>query len=160
MAYATDEERMQNKPHDIPLEDYKILLKYWGYPDVQGKNLAPGQKPCDEQIFIKTRKGKPDRQYKINPDVINFRIETLEKKLNSSEGLDGVDELISGGKNPMLLVGSLGDMTQRLSKSFQILLKQDKSVLNWKSALILKSELKLSGDIYQKIISGFKETFR
>ena len=49
--------------------------------------------------------------------------------------------------------------------SFQILLKQDKSVLNWKSALILKlelklSELKLSGDIYQEIISGLKETFR
>ncbi|KAL8109479.1 hypothetical protein AgCh_025538 [Apium graveolens] len=62
-----------------------------------GKNLAPGQKPCDGQIFIKTLKGKPDRQYKINPDVINFRIETLEKKFNSSEGLDGVDELISGG---------------------------------------------------------------
>ncbi|KAL8155298.1 hypothetical protein AgCh_000610 [Apium graveolens] len=59
MAYATDEEKMQNKPDDIPLEDYKILLKYWGDPDVQ---------------------------------------ETLQKKLNSSEGLDGVDELISGGK--------------------------------------------------------------
>ncbi|KAL8102440.1 hypothetical protein AgCh_027069 [Apium graveolens] len=49
--------------------------------------------------------------------------------------------------------------------NFQILLKQDKSVLNWKSALILKSELKLSelklsGDIYQEIISGLKDTFR
>ncbi|KAL8109477.1 hypothetical protein AgCh_025536 [Apium graveolens] len=73
-----------------------------------GKNLAPGQKLCDGQIFIKTLKGKPDRQYKINPDVINFRIETLEKKLNSSEGLDGVDELIPGGKKshaPGWLIG-------------------------------------------------------
>ncbi|KAL8148906.1 hypothetical protein AgCh_006059 [Apium graveolens] len=73
-----------------------------------GKNLAPGQKPCDGQIFIKTRKRNPDRQYKINPDVINFRIKTLEKKLNSSEELDGVDELISGGKKshaPGWLIG-------------------------------------------------------
>ncbi|KAL8127113.1 hypothetical protein AgCh_014143 [Apium graveolens] len=52
---------------------------------------------------------------------------------------------------------------------------QDKSVLNWKSTLILKtelkiselklselklSELKLSEDIYQEIISGLKMTFR
>ncbi|KAL8113112.1 hypothetical protein AgCh_020439 [Apium graveolens] len=46
----------------------------------------------------------------------------------------------------------------------------DKSGLNWKSVLILKSglkiselklsELKLSEDIYQEIISGLKETFR
>ncbi|KAL8113341.1 hypothetical protein AgCh_020602 [Apium graveolens] len=45
-----------------------------------------------------------------------------------------------------------------------------KSGLNWKSILILKSglkiselklsKLKLSGDIYQEIISGLKETFR
>ncbi|KAL8093239.1 hypothetical protein AgCh_035216 [Apium graveolens] len=46
-----------------------------------------------------------------------------------------------------------------------ILPKQDKSVLNWKSVLILKSELKwselkLSGDIYQEIISGLKGDFQ
>ncbi|KAL8146362.1 hypothetical protein AgCh_004198 [Apium graveolens] len=48
---------------------------------------------------------------------------------------------------------------------FKILPKQDKSVLNWKSALILKSELKwselkLSGDIYQEKISGLKGYFQ
>ncbi|KAL8104380.1 hypothetical protein AgCh_028549 [Apium graveolens] len=53
---------------------------------------------------------------------------------------------------------------------FSDLDKQDKSGLNWKSVLILKSELKISElklselkiseDIYQKIISGLKKTFR
>lgn len=33
--YATDEERLQNKPEDIPLEEFKLLLNYWGDPDVQ-----------------------------------------------------------------------------------------------------------------------------
>ncbi|KAL8109480.1 hypothetical protein AgCh_025539 [Apium graveolens] len=38
----------------------------------------------------------------------DYAKETLEKKLNSSEGLDGVDELISGGKKshaPGWLIG-------------------------------------------------------
>ncbi|KAL8154908.1 hypothetical protein AgCh_000312 [Apium graveolens] len=69
MVYATDEERPENRPDDISLEDFKMLLKYWGHLDVQ---------------------------------------ETLEKKLNSSEGLDGIEELISGGKKsytPGWLIG-------------------------------------------------------
>ena len=35
LAYATDEERLANKPDDIPVEDFKLLLKYWGDPDIQ-----------------------------------------------------------------------------------------------------------------------------
>ena len=35
LAYATDEERLENKPNDIPLEDFKSLLKYWSDPKVQ-----------------------------------------------------------------------------------------------------------------------------
>ncbi|KAL8145693.1 hypothetical protein AgCh_003729 [Apium graveolens] len=60
LAFATDEESLANKPDDIPAEDIKVLLKYWGYPEIQ---------------------------------------ETIEKKLAASEPLDGIEELLSGGKN-------------------------------------------------------------
>lgn len=28
-AFETDEERMENRPNDIPLESFKMLLEYW-----------------------------------------------------------------------------------------------------------------------------------
>lgn len=33
--YTTDEERLENRPDEIPLEDFKLVLKYWGDEDVQ-----------------------------------------------------------------------------------------------------------------------------
>lgn len=33
--YATDELRIENRPTTIPLEDFKLLLKYWGDETVQ-----------------------------------------------------------------------------------------------------------------------------
>ncbi|KAL6571205.1 hypothetical protein OROHE_002848 [Orobanche hederae] len=33
--YDSDEKRTENRPHDIPLEDFKILLKYWADEGVQ-----------------------------------------------------------------------------------------------------------------------------
>ncbi|KAL6547302.1 hypothetical protein OROMI_023023 [Orobanche minor] len=33
--YETDEERMNNRPNDIPLEDFKVLVNYWGDESIQ-----------------------------------------------------------------------------------------------------------------------------
>lgn len=33
--YETDEDRMANRPNTIPLEDFKLLVKYWGDEAVQ-----------------------------------------------------------------------------------------------------------------------------
>ena len=33
--YNTDEERLANRPNTIPLEDFELLLKYWGDESVQ-----------------------------------------------------------------------------------------------------------------------------
>lgn len=33
--YDTDEERIQNRPDQIPLEEFKMLLKYWSDEGVQ-----------------------------------------------------------------------------------------------------------------------------
>ncbi|KAL6580027.1 hypothetical protein OROMI_008051 [Orobanche minor] len=32
---TSDEKRFENRPHDIPLEDFKNLLKYWADEGVQ-----------------------------------------------------------------------------------------------------------------------------
>lgn len=34
-SYNTDDERIENRPADISLEDFKMLLKYWGDEEVQ-----------------------------------------------------------------------------------------------------------------------------
>lgn len=34
-AYTTDEERLKNRPREIPLAEFKILLKYWNDEKVQ-----------------------------------------------------------------------------------------------------------------------------
>lgn len=33
--YDNDEERLENRPDRVPLEDFKMLLKYWGDAKVQ-----------------------------------------------------------------------------------------------------------------------------
>lgn len=33
--YNSDEERLQNRPEDIPLEDFKQLLIYWGDDEIK-----------------------------------------------------------------------------------------------------------------------------
>ncbi|KAK1382661.1 hypothetical protein POM88_020396 [Heracleum sosnowskyi] len=71
--------------------------------DQQPDDQQPdGEQPDDDlyyaKIFAKTRKRKPGRKYQSNPDVMEFRIDTINKKLGSSEGLDGLDELVSGAK--------------------------------------------------------------
>lgn len=33
--YDNDEQRLENKPDRVPLEDFKMLLKYWGDESVQ-----------------------------------------------------------------------------------------------------------------------------
>ncbi|KAL6534778.1 hypothetical protein OROGR_013453 [Orobanche gracilis] len=68
----------------------------------------PNRKLSFAEVFAKTRKRKPGRIYKSNTDVMQFRIDTIKKKLESSEGLDGLDELVSGGKKshgPSWLIG-------------------------------------------------------
>ncbi|KAL6507174.1 hypothetical protein OROHE_022073 [Orobanche hederae] len=62
------------------------------------KNKQPDGDLSFAQVFAKTRKRKPGGKYQSNPDVMQFRIDTINKKLESSEGLDGLDELVSGAK--------------------------------------------------------------
>ncbi|KAK1386144.1 hypothetical protein POM88_023879 [Heracleum sosnowskyi] len=70
-------------------------------PDIENEE-------AEAAIFAKTRKRKPGREYKYIPDVMQFRVDTINKKLQSAEGLDGLDELVLGGKKshgPGWLIG-------------------------------------------------------
>ena len=33
--YTTDEERLENRPREVSLAEWKILLKYWGHEEIQ-----------------------------------------------------------------------------------------------------------------------------
>ncbi|KAK1387289.1 hypothetical protein POM88_015467 [Heracleum sosnowskyi] len=121
LAYETDEERLEHRPEDIPLEDFKLLLMYWGDEKVQElakansehrklytdthtagpktfaqiKNKLPV--PSVEAVFLKTRKRKPGRKYKTDTAVMNYRLEKIEKAMAAPGGSSGIDELISDG---------------------------------------------------------------
>ncbi|KAK1379855.1 hypothetical protein POM88_026599 [Heracleum sosnowskyi] len=95
--FSQIEHKMKNKqPDDEQPDDQQ--------PDGEQPDgeQPDGEQPDDDlyyaKIFAKTRKRKPGRKYQSNPDVMEFRIDTINKKLGSSEGLDGLDELVSGAK--------------------------------------------------------------
>ncbi|KAK1369770.1 hypothetical protein POM88_035862 [Heracleum sosnowskyi] len=101
--YATDDERLQNKPEEIPLEEFKLLLNYWGDPDVQER----------AEKNSKSR-GEYKDTHTVGPKLfsqIQHNMETIKKKLNSSEGVDGIEELLSGGKKSHVSSDIVGDGT-------------------------------------------------
>ncbi|KAL6564005.1 hypothetical protein OROHE_005245 [Orobanche hederae] len=68
------------------------------------ENKQPDGDLSFAQVFAKTHKRKPGRKYQSNPDVMQFRIQ----ETRTSEGLDGLDELVSGAKKshgPGWLIG-------------------------------------------------------
>ncbi|KAK1386844.1 hypothetical protein POM88_015022 [Heracleum sosnowskyi] len=100
-AIATGSGTKNDKVPETDLPD--IEMEEVEADDEQPDDQQPdGEQPDDDlyyaKIFAKTRKRKPGRKYQSNPDVMEFRIDTINKKLGSSEGLDGLDELVSGAK--------------------------------------------------------------
>ncbi|KAK1390399.1 hypothetical protein POM88_018577 [Heracleum sosnowskyi] len=95
------------KSDRVPETDMPFFKNEEGEPAVilsnailfpRNKKKKPERELTQGLIFSKTRKRKHGRKYKTNPEVMNFRIETIKKKLNSSKGVDGIEELVSGGK--------------------------------------------------------------
>ncbi|KAK1397043.1 hypothetical protein POM88_006906 [Heracleum sosnowskyi] len=92
-------------------KDDRVLetdMPFFENEEVEPKKKKPERKLTDAVIFTKTRKRKPGRKYKTSPEVMDFIIETINKKLKSSEGVDGIYELVSGGKKshgPSWLIG-------------------------------------------------------
>lgn len=55
--YKNDEERIRNKPATIPLEQFKVLMKYWSDEAIQkraSKNLANRKKVTDTHTAGRT----------------------------------------------------------------------------------------------------------
>lgn len=55
--YHTDEDRLKNRPQSIPLEKFKVLLKYWGDESVQTKaekNIVNRKKVADTHTAGRT----------------------------------------------------------------------------------------------------------
>ncbi|KAL8121024.1 hypothetical protein AgCh_017982 [Apium graveolens] len=77
LAFATDEERLANKPIDIPAEDFKVLLKYWEDPEIQTRHEGskfPTPNPSDACLQELTKK--------IRWDVVEEVKEKFNRKLS------------------------------------------------------------------------------
>ncbi|KAL8147689.1 hypothetical protein AgCh_005133 [Apium graveolens] len=131
--YDSDEKRIQNKPHEIPLTDFKVLLKYWADEEVQEnaarrnsytdphtlgrktvaevkeklKTKDPNQaSPSQAKVYFKRRKQKKGRKYKTNRDAIQKRMDSIDEMLK--EGNDANVMLPNGKHGQDWLVGRQG----------------------------------------------------
>lgn len=119
--YNNDEDRLKNKPNVISVEEFKVLLKYWGDAEVQerakknaenrqlivethtagrksfaqiGEKIKAEKKIDSEElapkddIYAKTRKRKPGRQYKT-PNVQDGSGEQVKKPKHGPNWLLG-----------------------------------------------------------------------
>ncbi|KAL6581960.1 hypothetical protein OROMI_005974 [Orobanche minor] len=144
--YPTDEERLQNRPREVPLKDFQVLLNYWADEKVAkraktnaatrqaltethttgSKTFAqichkmaieraltakPDEPPApitDADVYVKTRKRTTGREYKLPTDVVEKKIEDVEKLLKEGT-VEDANELVYGGKDHKhsFLVGRL-----------------------------------------------------
>ncbi|KAL8135257.1 hypothetical protein AgCh_010064 [Apium graveolens] len=76
--YDSDEKRIQNRPHEIPLEDFKVLLKYWADEEVQvlaQENAARRNSYTDPHTL--GRKTLAEVKEKLTPLNYKFSSKTL-----------------------------------------------------------------------------------
>ncbi|XP_063948205.1 uncharacterized protein LOC108217084 [Daucus carota subsp. sativus] len=137
--YDTDEQRLENRPLEIPLEDFKLLLKYWADEGVQKlarDNTSHRNSYADPHTLGRTplvqvrqnlKNTDPNlqspsnakvyfRSRKRNPKVTyKSNTEVIQKRLDSidevlKKGNDANELLPSGEHGAEWLVGRKGDM--------------------------------------------------
>ncbi|XP_065876885.1 uncharacterized protein [Euphorbia lathyris] len=123
ICYDNDEERLKHRPNDIPLDEFKMLLKYWNDPKVKTlakknaisrkkikdthttgprsfaqirKKLPDHATPTKAEIFVATRKRKEGRQYKLPNEILKYRLSTIEEICSIGANTESVDQLICG----------------------------------------------------------------
>ncbi|KAL8108988.1 hypothetical protein AgCh_025182 [Apium graveolens] len=96
LQYDNDKERIRNWPYFIPLEDFKMMLKYWSDDAVKKEKDPNHNSPSDAKIYTKSRKRKLGRKYKATTDVVQKKIDFFEEKMKSG---NDVDEVIPRKKN-------------------------------------------------------------
>ncbi|XP_074352079.1 uncharacterized protein LOC141691240 [Apium graveolens] len=114
--YETDEERLERRPETVPLEDFKMLLRYWGDEAVQSladdnvahrntitethtmEKLDPNiVEPVDAEIYLETYKRKPGRKYKTDVEEQKTKYMKI-KALVDSGNIAEANAMVSGGK--------------------------------------------------------------
>ncbi|KAL8134557.1 hypothetical protein AgCh_009539 [Apium graveolens] len=143
-TYTNDEDRLQNRPDDIPLERFKMLLEYWNDDSVQARakknavsrksyldthtaglksfaqvrnKMAPDSSaPCDVEVYFETRERSDNREYKIDPAIMKSKLDKISKKLSTG---DNVSELLTDGKSygPTWLLGICAKPSQITSST-------------------------------------------
>ncbi|WCJ37370.1 hypothetical protein M5689_018515 [Euphorbia peplus] len=116
-CYATDEERIQNRPDDIPLEEFKVLLKYWSNEKVQvvaAQNAASRMKITDThtagpksfaQIVNEMQLANPNREAPSRADIfVETRKRTEGRDYKSpteviNYRISTIQDMVSSGAN-------------------------------------------------------------
>ncbi|KAL6518137.1 hypothetical protein OROMI_033838 [Orobanche minor] len=115
--YPTDEERLQNRPREVPSKDFQVLLNYWADEKVAAieraltaKRDEPPAPITDADVYVKTRKRTTGQEYKLPTDVVEKKIEDAEKLLKEGT-VEDANELVYGGKDHKhsFLVGRLNE---------------------------------------------------
>ncbi|XP_074348557.1 uncharacterized protein LOC141687246 [Apium graveolens] len=87
--YDNDQDRLENRLDDVPLETFKALLEYWG----------------DETVQERARKNVESRRQVVDTHTagprsfsqVKHKMDKIKKNLNTSR--KGVDKLITDGKS-------------------------------------------------------------
>ncbi|XP_070026200.1 uncharacterized protein [Nicotiana sylvestris] len=59
--YENNKLRTENMPVDVPDSQFRELLRYWNSDTYTGKKKETSEPPSSKDIFVATRKRKPDR---------------------------------------------------------------------------------------------------
>lgn len=87
--YDNDVERLKNKPSDIPLDEFKVLIKYWGSKKVQEiaeKNASNRKKIVDTHTAGTTSFAQISKQMELSnengeaPSKVEMFIATRKRK--------------------------------------------------------------------------------
>ncbi|KAL8147286.1 hypothetical protein AgCh_004851 [Apium graveolens] len=124
--YNTDEDRLDNRPNRVPLEDFKMLLKYWGDEAKLARENAEHRKslvethslghkpvtlvveklkkadpnlehPSDAQIYSITRKREERREYKSNTEQMKEFLAKIQKLMEEGKEAEA-NAVASDGK--------------------------------------------------------------
>nr|XP_009780153.1 PREDICTED: uncharacterized protein LOC104229247 isoform X2 [Nicotiana sylvestris] len=136
--YENDEFRMENRPVDVPDSQFRELLRYWNSDTYKEKKKETSESLSSKDIFVATRKRKPDRVYKASyVDTLNKiaemdRIQSTQETEDDSQSVDAFASIM-GPEHPgrLILYGrgvtktslkrKVGDIGTSLSSTDEIL---------------------------------------
>ncbi|XP_016437809.1 uncharacterized protein LOC107763825 [Nicotiana tabacum] len=100
---------MENRPIDVPDSQFRELLRYWNSDTYKEKKKETSESLSSKDIFVATRKRKPDQVYKASyADTLNKiaemdRIQSTQETEDDSQSVDAFASIM-GPEHPGRLI--------------------------------------------------------